>query len=238
MKLVKQRSVNSKSKEKCAPHHSRRKCDGVCNLTLISHCEHAKEITAEKHLLNLSYLTQGGGISHPDCTATYEIVIFNRSNNDLKHLSVVDSMMGLRPNIFGATGDFGGELRPYFTNVTATSCHNSIIPNTFEQIVAGNGELVACGSHVPARSVCTLLVRITGRGFLLPVPPGGTQQLADSDDEVRNVSMCVQNTAIIRGKMHVRSGCGCEDDVHIFPIYVKSGEKQTIQLTEVLPNSD
>jgi len=205
-------------------------CSGKCQEKV--KCHHDKEVTAEKNLLNLSYLTEGAGISEHDVSATYEIVIFNRSDSKLSHLSINDSLMGLHPNVFGPTGGFGGELRPYFTNVTINSCHPTLIPNNFDQIVAGKGELLACGSYVPEHSVCSLIVRLTGRGFLLPNFPEGGEQLADSSDfQVPNVSMCLQNTAIIRGKLCKKLDCGCHVSAPIFPLYVKSGEKQVVQMS-------
>lgn len=208
-------------------------CDGKCHLKLVNHCDQKCDIRAEKNLLNLTYITEGSGISEPDVSATFEIVIFNRCNSKLTHLSIVDSLMGLQPNVFGPTGTFGGELRPYFTNVSVTTCHGTIIPNNFSQIVSGMGELVDPASYVPANSVCSVIVRITGRGFRLPVDPTTLEQIPFEGQLA--VTMCVQNTAIIKGKVNKKNDCGCHICVPIFPIYVKSGEKQAINVNYEAP---
>ncbi|QKF94683.1 hypothetical protein QKU48_gp1225 [Fadolivirus algeromassiliense] len=216
----------SSNKDKCS---NPKPCGGKCYLTQKEHCEHRCDITAEKNLLNLTYLTEGSGISEPDVSATFEIVIFNRSNCKLSNLSICDSFMGLQPNTFGSTGDFGGEVRPYFTNVSVTCCSATIFPNNFDQIVAGGGELINKSiSYVPANSLCSLIVRITGRGFRLPQLPDQNQQLPFG--ETPAITMCVQNTAIIRGNVTKKNDCGCVITVPIFPLYVKSGEKQAVNI--------
>jgi hypothetical protein len=210
-------------------------CGGKCENKL-KDCQEKCHITAEKNLLNVTYIVEGAGISNPDISATYEIVIFNNSDCKLCNLSVIDSMMGLQGNVFGDTGNFGGELRPYFTNVTVTAHNTTLIPNNFDQIVLGGGELLAAGSYIPARSVCNLLVRITGRGFLLPRDPLTGQQIVEADQI--SLNMCIQNTALIRGNIHKKRECGCHATVPMFPIYVKSGEKTTNNITYfgLLPN--
>jgi hypothetical protein len=197
-----------------------KKCDGKCHKTK---CVDCPEITAEKNLLNLSYLTEGAVSSTPDVCVTYEIIIFNRSHHDLTHLTVDDTFCGFMPNTLTSGG--GGELRAYFTNVMATSIHPTIIPNTFDQIVATKGQLLGAGSYIPARSVCSIILRIAGRGFLLPVTPNGGQQI--TGDHVPDLNMALQNTAIICGHLKKKHECGCKTHVPIFPIYVKSGQNQT-----------
>ena len=222
-------------------HKSKSTCNGKCQSSIKCHGD-CHEITAEKNLLNLSYLTEGSRISGPDISATYEIVIFNRSPYKLTHLSICDSFLGLFPNTFDSDGTFGGELRPYFTNVAAEPCDPNIIPNTFEQIVAKKGELIACGSYIPAHSIGAIMVRITGRGFLLPTPPnqqgGSGNQIPFSTDP--KYSMCVQNTSIIRGNLVKKLPCHCHVSAPIFPLYVKSGIQTAVKgtLFNVLPTPE
>lgn len=207
------KSKHSHKSSRCHEHHEIR-CHGDC-----------KEITAEKNLLNISYVTEGGPISSPDMVAIYEIIIFNRSPFKFTNVSIVDTFLGLYPNTLGSTGTFGGELRPYFTNVAAEPSDPNMIPNTFEQIVANNGNLVASGSFIPPHSVASVIVRITGRGFFLATPPtstgGATNQIPFST--LPKFSMDVQNTALISGKITKRLSCHCHVCAPIFPIYVKSG---------------
>lgn len=208
------------------------KCDGRCNSDKKCHAEEFKEITAEKNTLNISWMVEGADLSGPDISATYEIVIFNRSCHDLTCLTIYDSFMGLMPNTLTPDGTFGGELRPYFTNVTAETLHPTIVPNSFEQIVAAGGNLLGPGSYVPARSVCTILVRITGRGFLLPVSPAGGPQIpfAGSAD----VNMAIQNTSLISGSIKKKKSCGCNVCVPMFPLYIKSGLNQTQKVANIV----
>ena len=219
--MPKSRKSSRKSSRKCHEHHEIR-CHGDC-----------KEITAEKNLLNISYLTEGGSISGPDISATYEIIIFNRSCFKFTNVSIVDTFLGLYPNIVGPTGTFGGELRPYFTNVSAEPSDPNMIPNTFDQIVANNGNLVASGSFIPPFSVASIIIRITGRGFLLATPPnqtgGASNQIPFST--LPKFSMDVQNTALISGKITKRLSCHCHVCAPIFPIYVKSGITKVTQGT-------
>ena len=207
------------------------KCEKKCNKEKKC-CEEIPEITAEKNLLNLSYLIEGSGISGPDVSATYEIVIFNRSCHDICNLSIDDTFCGLLPNDFTPDGEFGGELRPYFTGVDASTLYPTVVPNTFDQIVATKGQILAAGSYVPAFSIVSILIRITGRGFLMPVTPNGGVQITGS--QTPNVSMCLQNTAIIKGDIKKRKSCGCHVCVPIFPLYVKSGEKETQKISNLL----
>jgi len=224
------KSKHSRKASRCHEHHEIR-CHGDC-----------KEITAEKNLLNISYLTEGSGISGPDMSATYEIIIFNRSPFKFTNVSIVDTFLGLYPNIFGPTGTFGGELRPYFTNVSAEPSDPNMIPNTFDQIVANNGNLVACGSFIPPHSVASIIVRITGRGFLLPTPPSSTGGPANQIpfEGVPKFSMDVQNTALISGKITKKLPCHCHVCAPIFPIYVKSGIARISQgtLFNILPTPE
>jgi hypothetical protein len=184
-------------------------------------------ITAEKNLLHLSYIGSGT-TSRTDVTATYEIVIFNRSCYDLRNVSIVDSLLGLR----GDVDPMEGELRPYFTGVFIATPQQTLFPNTFNQIINGGNELLAAGSYVPARSVATLQVRITGRGFFEATPPG-TGIPVPGANNVSDISMAVQNTAVIRGDLIKNKLCGCRSSVPIFPIYVKSGERQAINVQRI-----
>lgn len=211
-------------------------CGSKCYIKVGEHCDQKCDIKAEKNLLNLTYLTEGSMISEPDISATFEIVIFNRSSCKLTNLSIIDSFMGLQGNDFGPTGGFGGELRPYYTNVTVNSCSGTIFPNNFQQIIDGGGELVnKTLSYIPPNSVCSLIVRITGRGFRLPNFPLDNEQLPF--EGVPAITMCIQNTAIIRGNVSKKHDCGCYATVPIFPLYVKSGEKQAINIKYVLPTN-
>jgi len=50
--------------------------------------------------------------------------------------------------------------------------------------------------------------------------------------------MCIQNSAIIKGTIEVVDKCTCcKTEYPIFPIHVKSGEKQAIQATSQLNQS-
>lgn len=209
------------------PKHSskkdcRQKCGERCYRSVKCHTE-CPEITAEKNLLNLSTVTDGY-ISGPDVSATYEIVISNKSHNKVTCLSIIDSFFGLYPNVDGPSGLFGGELRPHYTNISVETGCNTVIPNSYDQMVAAGGELLAPGSYMLPFSVCSVFVRITGRGFFLsndPSQPGPTGQ--NIDNGVGKYSMSLQNTSIIRGTICKKLSCGCHCTAPIFPIYVKSG---------------
>jgi hypothetical protein len=230
------------SHPKCGHHSScscskpkPKPCDGRCHLKVKCHCDPDCDIKAEKNLLNLEYISDGAGISEPDISATYEIVIFNRSHCKLSNLSIIDSMMGFQGNVFGSTGGFGGELRPYYTNVHVLPCSATVVPLTFEQIMENCGELVdKCNSYIPPCSVISVIVRITGRGFLLANFPTTGEQLPFADEP--SITMCVQNTATIRGTITKKHDCGhCVVTAPIFPIYVKSGVKEAIKICYTLP---
>ncbi len=226
---------------KCDPCKSGHKkcakpCADPCAKLEIKECQTDFGVCAEKNLLNLSFLTDARQqqISSPDISATYEIVITNKTCNKLTNLSIIDTLLGLQGNDLNQEGTFGGELRPYFTNVDVSTCDDTITPLAFEDIVDQNGQLVDTSkSYVPACSVCVITVRITGRGFLLAQDPEEGEQIPFVGQ--RNISMCVQNTAIVKGTLEVVDQCTCCTTEHpIFPIHVKSGEKQAIDVTNEL----
>jgi|LakMenEpi03Aug12_release.lakeMendotaPanAssembly.Ray.scaffolds.fasta_scaffold299957_2 hypothetical protein len=216
-KCPKEKSCKPKEKKcKHSYHHEEKKCKHSY------HHEEKCDVSAEKNLLNLAYMEEGN-TSSPDVSATYEIVIFNRSNNKITDLSIVDSLLGLQPNT-GITGPYGGELRPYFTNIRSETCSNTLVLNSFDQIAATRGQLLGPGSFINPKSICSIIVRITGRGFLSAVDPESNQQV---NTQKGSISMCIQNTAIISGSVTKSEHCGCTKKYSLFPLYVKSGEKQT-----------
>ena len=197
-----------------------------CDQSCIDYCAEAKKITVEKHLLNLSYLDNFSNISGPDFVAIYEIVLWNRSCLPLKNLSIVDSFLGLDPEPFDSAHNFGGELRPYFTAVTAVGYETNIFPLTFEQIGNANtGEILdTTQSFLPPQSVTRVLVRITGRGFFNPTNPVDNQPINNSSTKSK-VAYILQNTALVKGSFIEVAHCKTIEHP-IFPIYVRSGSNQ------------
>lgn len=195
------------------PCYDKKVCIDACNLP-------RNVLKVEKTVLNVSLLTDGStGPSNPDFSATFEIVLCNNSCHTVCNISVIDSLMGLKAKPFDGAGDnnFGGEVRPYFTNVEIIGCDSTLVPLKFDQIVEKCGELLdTCQSYLEPCAVARIMVRIAGRGFLNPVVPNtGTQ----TDSEKARVVTLMQNTAIIRGNVVVDH---CRK-VPIYPIYVKSG---------------
>ena len=182
-------------------------------------------VTAEKNLLHLVFLYNNGvGASRRDVSATYEIVIFNRSCNEIRNVHIKDSFLGLMPGLTGS-----GEVRQFYTQIISAS--PSLFTNTYNQMVAAGGELLAAGSTVPARSAVSLVIRITGRGFVIGTDPASpTPTPVDGLDE-NQVPLSVQNTAVITGDICKSKGCGCRCYVPLFPIYVKSGLGDGIEVT-------
>lgn len=136
-----------------------------------------KLITAKKILLNYGFIEPTETTNNEnryDVTTTYELVIFNNSKYTVTNLSIVDSLLGLHINDFDKGS---GELRPYFTNVQVYCRDDTIHPLTFEQIAKQGGELVHINSCISPKSTCSIIIRITGRGFLLPRSPFDNVQL-------------------------------------------------------------
>ena len=214
-------------------HHGNH-CDDDCKCKpckpckpCVDYCAEAAKIKVEKHLLNISYLDNFSGISGPDFVAIYEIVLWNRSCLALKNLSIVDSFLGLDPEPFDSSHNFGGELRPYFTAVTAVGYEPNLFPLTFEQIGNANtGEILdTTQSYLPAQSITRVLVRITGRGFFTPTNPTDNQPIPDSSIKSK-VAYILQNSAVIKGSFIEEGHCNNNIEHPIFPIYVRSGIAQ------------
>lgn len=197
-------------------------CDSSCqnsksrSMYTSSQPVEVKSITAQKHLLLFTLLDETAS-SELDMSVIYEIVIFNKSSYDLKDLVVDDSLFGLRPST--GPGD-DGELDPNYTHVVIDCPGGTVTGNTFDEIVSSDGNLVASGSYVPAKSVCRIRVRVTGVGLLqayLPTTgePDGTNRYAST--------VHVQNTVLISGTVNKKKSCGCYTIASIYPIYVRSG---------------
>lgn len=187
-------------------------------------------VTAEKNLLHLSFLYNNSGFqSRRDLSATYEIVIYNRSCHEIRDVSIRDTMLGLISTDF--TGDNDGETRPFYTSIIAYS--PTLVPNSFNQIATAGGELLGAGSTVPARSLVTLQIRITGAGYLITTPPtgGAPNDPSVNSPDGNDVGMAIQNTAMIRGNVCKGKACGCKCYIPLFPIYVKSGIKRGINVS-------
>ena len=202
-------------------------CDKPCK-PCVDYCAEAAKIKVEKHLLNISYLDNYSNISGPDFVAIYEIVLWNRSCLPLKNLSIVDSFLGLDPEPFNSAGNFGGELRPYFTAVTSVGYESNIFPLTFEQIGNANtGEILdTTQSFLPPQSVTRVLVRISGRGFFNPTNPVDNQPINNPNTIKSKVAYILQNSALIKGSFIEEGHCNNNIEHPIFPIYVRSGIAQ------------
>jgi len=197
-------------------------CEQPCKK---DYCSEEAKISVEKNVVNISYLDDFGNTSGPDFIAIYELVLFNRSNCILKNLSVIDSFLGLDPE---PLSNGGGELRPYFTNVSAVGYEPNIFPLTYDQIGTLNtGEILdTTQSFLPAKSITRILIRIAGRGFFIPTNPN-TGSPVENPGFRSKLAYILQNTALIKGSFVETDHCGnivC--DYPIFPIYVKSGVSQ------------
>lgn len=200
-------------------------CKKQCPKQTIKKCGLPRGVvTAEKNLLNVSYITEGAVSSEPDFSATYEIIIFNNTCNKIKNLSVVDSFLGLKGQTFDPTGQFGGELRPFFTNVGIISNHPTIVPLGFDDIITNNDELLnVAQSYIAPCSFVRIILRITGRGFLIPQSPTTGTPIPTTDSKW---TAYLQNTAVISGDVCLDE---CGTSVKMYPVYVKSGVVQTAQ---------
>lgn len=207
------------------------KCKKCCNRRTpceIKKCDLPKDvIRAEKNLLNLNFM-EGGYTSGPDFVATFEIILFNETRHKIKNISILDSLMGLS-GLPSASPDTGGELRPHYTNVEIIGCHPTLVPLSFDDIIAKGGELLdKCNSYLEPCSVANIRVRIAGNGILLSIDP--TTPTHDPTGTVRyKYTSMLQNSAIINGEVCV-SHC---ESVSIYPLYVKSG-MVTSAITTVL----
>ena len=217
-------------------HHKHDSCHNkcnchVCNIGHNTNCDpcHKVEIKAcklpigalkvEKTILNAGFIADGSNISAPDFSVTFEIVLTNCTCHQICDISIIDSLMGLKGKPFNDhdNNNFGGELRPYFTNVDIIGCDNCLVPLTFDRIIKHCGELLdTCRSYIEPCSIARLLVRITGRGFLNPVTPNEGEQ---TSVEKYKWTTLMQNSAVVRGNIIVDH---CQK-VPIFPIYIKSG---------------
>lgn len=187
-------------------------CVKPCAKLNVEQCQTDYGVCVEKNLLNLAY----NNCLTDSVSGTYEIVITNKSCNKLTNLSIVDTFFGFR---VPSEEQSGSELNPEFTNVQVLSCDESITPLSFDDIIKNNGQLLNTNkSYIPACSICVITVRITGTGLLLS---------NEANKSISITSLCVQNTSVVKGTLEVVDPCTCCITEHpIFPIHVKSGEKQ------------
>lgn len=211
-------------------------CANLCDQVEIKACKlPIGALKVEKTILNAGFIADGSSISAPDFSVTFEIVLTNCTCHQICDLSIIDSLMGLKGQPFNGDDDnnYGGELRPYFTNVDIIGCDNCLVPLRFDKIIKRCGELLdTCRSFIEPCSIARLMVRITGRGFLNPVTPSENEQ---TSVEKYKWTTLMQNTAVVKGNILVDH---CQK-VPIFPIYIKSGivKGWNAELNTDLPNN-
>jgi len=194
-------------------------CEKKCETkSCIKKCNLPKDvISAEKTLLNLCFV-EDGYTSGPDFCATFEIILINQTAHRIKHISIIDSMMGLS-GLSSSGPTYGGELRPHYTNVEIVGCHPTLVPLSFDDIVANGGELLdKCQSYLDAGAIANIRVRIAGNGLLDSVDPSTNTNDPTGTRRYKYTSM-IQNSAMIKGELCINSS----ESIKIFPIYVKSG---------------
>lgn len=191
------------------------KCETKC---CIKKCNLPKDvICAEKTLLNLCFI-EGGYTSGPDFCATFEIVLINQTANKIKNISIIDSLMGLsgQPS---SNPTLGGELRPHYTNVEIVGCHPTLVPLSFNDIVANGGELLdRSQSYLDPCAIANIRVRIAGNGLLDSIDPDTNTHDPTGTKRYKYTSI-IQNTAMIKGDIMINS----TETIKTFPIYIKSG---------------
>lgn len=189
-----------------------------CNTCEIKKCTLPKDVIhAEKQLLNLCFI-EDGYTSGPDFCATFEIVLINQTAQRVRNISIIDSLMGLsgQPS---AGPDFGGELRPHYTNVEIVGLSPTLVPLSFNDIVANGGQLLdVANSYLEPCAIANIRVRIAGNGVLDSVDPDTNTHDETGTKRYKYTSM-IQNTAMIQGDVVL----SISESVKMYPMYIKSG---------------
>lgn len=177
-------------------------CDSQkCNVS----CDDGIEV--KKKLLNLA--RTGGTFA-----ATYDIVIINKTCDNLCNLSVIDSFSGFKHRDENNT-----EIFLEYSNAEAQCDDECIKVLPIEQIVANKGQLVdVCKSTVPARSICRIVLRIVGEPIVL--------LSTATDGETRpRFDLLLCNSVVVKGCLASKAKCGCcySNKRPIMPIYASSG---------------
>jgi hypothetical protein len=191
------------------------KCETKCG---IKRCTLPKDvISVEKNLLNLCFI-EDGYTSGPDFCATFEIIIINQTANRIKNISIIDSLMGLSA-LSSSDNPTGGELRPHYTNVQVIGGSTTLVPLSFDDIVANGGELLdVANSYLDACAIANIRVRIAGNGILMSMDPNAPAPEHTGTERFKYTSM-IQNSAMIKGDVMINN----TEVVKMFPVYVKSG---------------
>lgn len=189
-----------------------------CNTCEIKKSNLPKDvIVATKELLNLCFI-EDGNTSGPDFCATFEIVLINQTAQRIKNISIIDSLMGLSGEPSG-NPTYGGELRPHYTNVEIVGVSPTLVPLSFDNVVANGGQLLnVAASYLEPNAIANIRVRIAGNGVLNAVDPTTNTHTETGVQRFKYTSM-IQNTAMIAGDVVL----SVSESIKMYPMYIKSG---------------